>query len=437
MKNFLSFRMLLFLSLAYLGLVGLLYSILWRAQALDLQLFETPAESGRAGEQLGDHETVQFNFKRKGNPRIDLRLVNATKHCVHAFYYMWYGNKDTDGHYIHWNHRYLPHWNKELAGKYPEGKHTPPGDIGSIFYPELGCYSSGDPVVVERHVQQMRDAGIGVASVSWYPPGRSDEEGTPSDSLLPLLLDLADKHGLKVAIHSEPYKERTPQTFAEDLQYIHRSYSKHPALYKMPRLDHDGIARHLPLVYVYDSYLSSVRDWAEVLQYEGKSSIRGKAYDCIAIGLLVEKSHMSAMVAGGFDGFYTYFASDGFSYGSDTSHWATLAKYAADKGLVFIPSIGPGYDDTKVRPWNARTTKKREDGGYYKRMFVTALEAGATFISITSFNEWHEGTQIEPAIPMTTKTLQYQSYYPYPPHFYLQLTKELSQNIQCSLQHSR
>ena len=51
----------------------------------------------------------------------------------------------------------------------------------------------------------------------------------------------------------------------------------------------------------------------------------------------------------GFDGFYTYFASSGFTYGSKQANWMSLKLYARDENLIFIPSIGPGYIDTNVR----------------------------------------------------------------------------------------
>lgn len=80
---------------------------------------------------------------------------------VHLFYYPWYGNPETDGKYLHWNHRYLPHWRKEEAQKWPLGTHVPPGDIGSNFYPALGPYSSADPVIVNKHMMQVQSSGAG------------------------------------------------------------------------------------------------------------------------------------------------------------------------------------------------------------------------------------------------------------------------------------
>lgn len=133
-------------------------------------------------------------------------------------------------------------------------------------------------------------------------------------------------------------------------------------------------------------------------------SIRGSSADCFVLFLMVEHSH-SEYVRNGFDGFYTYFAADGFTYGSSTHNWPALRKLASATGTVFVPSVGPGYVDTSVRPWNGATTRERRGTQYYDRMWKKALpqvsgkkDDGIEVVSITSFNEWHEGTQIEPAV---------------------------------------
>ena len=68
-------------------------------------------------------------------------------------------------------------------------------------------------------------------------------------------------------------------------------------------------------------------EWARVLKHGGPHSVRGKDYDCIAIALLVERTHMQFAVDGGFDGVYTYFAADGFSFGSTFTNWDTISKF--------------------------------------------------------------------------------------------------------------
>jgi len=54
---------------------------------------------------------------------------------AHAFYYSWYGNPETNGHWRHWDH--------PVAARTEEQKHTcvPPDDIGANFYPAMGLYS--------------------------------------------------------------------------------------------------------------------------------------------------------------------------------------------------------------------------------------------------------------------------------------------------------
>ena len=453
------FKFIVLLSLVYLGLVGWLYSVLWKSHAFNLLL---------EAEDHDNHEDVQFDFKRLNKPLViedrqhplnttveatalstiapattdAYRKTNPShssshskygppNYCLHVFYYLWYGNTEKDGHYYHWNHRYLPHWDQNVAKRYPLGRHVPPDDVAANFYPALGPYSSKDPTVIEKHMRQLRQAGIGVLCVSWYPPGLSDDEGPPPDTQIPLLLDIAHNHSIAVAIHIEPYRDRSPRTVRKDLEYIHERYSLHPAFHKIRTASHGDQLR--PIVYLYDSYLSPAQEWAELLSPRGSLTIRGTPFDMVAIGLLVEESHKNFITVGGFDGFYTYFASNMFTYGSTSANWKAMSTFAKANNLLFIPSVGPGYEDTRVRPWNAVNSKGREGGSYYDRMFGAALgDAQATVISVTSFNEWHEGTQIEPALPKSAAGFTYLDYLPHAPDFYLEKTRQFSQQLHCN-----
>jgi glycoprotein endo-alpha-1,2-mannosidase len=55
-----------------------------------------------------------------------------------------------------------------------------------------------------------------------------------------------------------------------------------------------------------------------------------------------------------------------------------------------------------------------------------ASDVRPDFLSITSFNEWHEGTQIEPAIRKKVGTdLYYLDYGLQGPYYYLGLTRKI------------
>ncbi|MCP9257911.1 Glycoprotein endo-alpha-1,2-mannosidase [Dirofilaria immitis] len=327
------------------------------------------------------------------------------EYSVQIFYYPWYGNPKFDsGEYYHWNHRFIPHWDSNISHKYPRGSHIPPLDIGSSFYPLLGSYSSRDPAVIEQHMKWMSSAGIDVVIVSWYPPkflmNKKRKQlwnlGSttfykiffkatrhPWNDLISILLDIVAKYRMKLSFHLEPYKNRNGESLRSDIEYIIDNYGNHSALYRMKRP-------------------------------KSRQS------------LLVKSEDRHSLLAAGFDGIYTYFAAVGFSYGSTPSNWPSLSAFCRKNDLIFIPSVGPGYDDRRVRPWNSENYKDRMNGKYYADMFEMAHVARANIITITSFNEWHEGTQIEPAIPFIDNNTGFvYSTYVQGPEQYLHQTLDL------------
>lgn len=168
----------------------------------------------------------------------------------------------------------------------------------------------------------------------------------------------ARAHGLRVALHAEPYSDRTPAGVVEHVEAL------------------------LPLgisdVYVYEPSLSPDEEW--IAANERLDGIRVFAH-----------THLPGRAAaGGFDGLYTYdvLVFDGSSFGR-------ICEGARKLELVCAPSVGPGFDsrratgDTRIRP--------REGGGTYDAMWSAAIGARPDLVTVTSFNEWHEGTQIEPA----------------------------------------
>ncbi|CAG5130168.1 unnamed protein product [Candidula unifasciata] len=343
-------------------------------------------------------------------------ILSQPNYNVHIFYYPWYKNVNTDGKYAHWNHRLLPHWSDKHFMN--SGQHVPPEDIGANYYPKLGAYSSADPAVIDAHMQQIRAAGPGVLSVSWYPPHFVGSSETPVDDIMMKLFDAAAKYQLKIAFHFEPFKNRSGQTLREVVKYVIETYGNHTAFYRL-----QSSSRQLPVFYVYDSYQIQPQLWAEALYKDGQFSIRNTKYDAIFLGLLVEFEHFNHLTDSGFDGFYTYFASNGFVYGSTWHNWPSIASEAKKRNLIFVPSIGPGYLDTRVRQWNGKNTKLRLNGKYYENAFKSALAVKPKLLSITSFNEWHEGTQVEAAVPKTVSSFKYEDYQPNGPEFYLNLTR--------------
>jgi hypothetical protein len=257
---------------------------------------------------------------------------------VSAFYYPWYGTPARDGAYQHWS----------------QNGHTPPNDIASAYYPAAGVYSSSDGAVVARQMREIKAAGIDEIAVSWW--GR----GSAEDERLAAVAAAARADGIAVAAHLEPYRGRTVDGTVDDVTYL-RTY---------------GISTF----YVYRPFDFSVSDWAAA----------APALHAGGGVFFAQTALVGAAAAAGFDGVYTY---DIVVYGG--GKFGRLCAQAHAVKLLCAPSVGPGYDAR--RGSGDPVLKPRRNGATYDAMWKAAIQAGAERVTITSYNEWHEGTQIEPA----------------------------------------
>ncbi len=155
---------------------------------------------------------------------------------VHAFYYPWYGNPD----FSHWNHHVAVR--KGPSRQYPGGD-----DIGANFYPLLGCYSSYSPRDLDRHMEMLRRARVGVVAVSWWG------KGSFSHRSLPGLFASAEKLRININFHIEPHigpGGRNARPTREAIVHLVDTYGSHSALYR------DPAHGNRPFFYIYDSYLT-------------------------------------------------------------------------------------------------------------------------------------------------------------------------------------
>ncbi|WP_199768721.1 LamG-like jellyroll fold domain-containing protein [Sphingobacterium sp. HMA12] len=358
------------------------------------------------------NKTLEIQEKYEATNK-SLMLKNATlvaenlDYNTFGFYYNWYGNAEFDNGYFHWGHDILPGPGQTTSPGYIPGTN---GDIAANFYPQLGTYSSKDPVTIRKHMEMFVRAGVGVVALSWW-----NELGTSEPEKIASLLNIANEYGLKVCFHIEPFGGRNAATMKTGMSQLIDNYGNHPAFYRLGGK---------PVFFIYDSYLTSPSEWATLLSPNGSQTIRNTPYDALVIGLWLEgmNTQPAIILNANFDGFYTYFAADGFTYGATSANWAAMQTWAQQNNKLFIPSVGPGYIDTRIRPWNTATTRNRNNGQYYDNMYQKALDAGTELISITSFNEWHEGSQIEPATPFSSSAFTYLDYGNLSPEYYLDRT---------------
>jgi glycoprotein endo-alpha-1,2-mannosidase len=252
------------------------------------------------------------------------------------FFYPWYSNPRHDGQYGHW----------------AQGGHAPPFDIASAFFPMRGPYSSDDPYVLGAQMRDIANSGVDEVVSSWW--GRGSQE----DQRLPSVMRAAKRRGLEVAVQLEPYPGRTIDSIAADLVYI-RSL---------------GVRD----VYVYRTMDFTPEEWNRITRQP------------LGLRLFGQTNLVRFAAHAGFAGFYTY---DIVVY--DAAKFDRFCRQARALGILCAPSVGPGYDASAAT--GDPQVKNRLLGATYDSMWRAALRAGVDLVTITSYNEWSEGTQIEPA----------------------------------------
>lgn len=72
------------------------------------------------------------------------------------------------------------------------------------------------------------------------------------------------------------------------------------------------------------------------------------------------------------------------------------AQQSFGSGKLWVATVMPGYNDLRIRPGVGFATD-RAGGSYYQQAWNAAIASKPNWVVITSFNEWPEGTYIEPS----------------------------------------
>jgi glycoprotein endo-alpha-1,2-mannosidase len=293
---------------------------------------------------------------------------------VTAFYYLWYGTLEHDKSWRHWN----------------QNGHLPPDDIASQFYPERGPYSSRDTAVLAEQMADLRSARIGVIAVSWWGQGSWDDQS------LDALFSAAQAAGVQIAFHLEPYAGQTAASAVADIRYLLGRFGSSPALYRVSRPTAASTSKAPRAVF----YLFAPSRMPASQLKAALRGLRETADDSIV--MIHSPNAISALRDGG-DGIYTY-----NPMASPDSFGTLVADCKADN-LIASPSVSPGFDNREAVA-TAQQVVDRQDGAHYDAMWQAALATNPDWIGVVSFDEWHEGTQIEPARDYSGATRTYTGY---------------------------
>jgi glycoprotein endo-alpha-1,2-mannosidase len=270
--------------------------------------------------------------------------------------------------------------------------------------PELGEYDDRDAAVIGQHLAWSRDAGLGLWVTSWWGPGSREDETTQRAILTHPELD-----DFRIAVLYETTgrtRDFTNYTaVGPDVAYLARTYFDHPNYLRI-----DG----RPVLFVYLTRVLEQRGELEAVLTSIREAAAAEGHAVFVVG-----DHVFGRAPGGvgqmalLDGVtgYDVYGSMGVkgyasrsqvdAYFAQQARWRTLAQGAR---VAFVPAVTPGFNDTAVRAGHAPLSRQLGPEAEFGSLFQAMLEGAVLqadpraggMVLVTSWNEWHEDTQIEP-----------------------------------------
>lgn len=295
-------------------------------------------------------------------------------HHVLAFYYGWWGTPAGSSGWRHW-----------------EGVDAQRRTIANTaHYPQGGVYDSHDRLTLERQFGQMHAAGITGVIASWWGRGSFD------DRSLDLALPVARRHGMALTAYYEqvPLPDAaTPSAKADavlgDLTYLLDRHGADPAWLKVGGR---------PVIFVFRRAIGQLGldGWWVVNQ---RLRQRSPAPLLIAD---VDLDQPTGPVSAAFAGVHAYNNSD-HTAGKSAAEIGAWAAEAFPRwtrrwqGRITCLTLIPGFGNLKTGDAAARRPTERHGGATYRTLGEQAIRARPDWLLVTSWNEWHEGTEIEPS----------------------------------------
>ncbi len=242
----------------------------------------------------------------------------------------------------------------------------------------LSPYTSADQATIEAHVAQAKQAGIDALVLDWYGP---QVENNQTETNMRILLDKAQMYGTKAALTVD-----IAGPFINNLDDLTQALlvvrDRHAA--------HEGYLRvnGRPIVFFWREGYYSVETWAALRQQIDPN----RSMLWIAEGL--DTAYLRV-----FDGLYLYSIAWSPDPASVLLRWGReVRQWSAANGVFrhWIATVMPGYNDLVTGRSDA-FVRDRNQGEYYRATWAGAIQSEADIVVITSFNEWLEGSHIEPS----------------------------------------
>ncbi len=274
---------------------------------------------------------------------------SGTSPLVLAFYYTWYDDNT---------------WQDSKVPDYPVVR-----------------YVSTDRAAMGRHIEQAQRNGIDALMVAWYGPTGQWNQTEPN---LTALLDEANARNFKIGILFETTSPffSGPGDATAALRHALSVHANHPAFLRV---------NGKPVIFFWRPTLWGIDTWRSIRSQVDPNN------SSLWISEGVDTSYLSV-----FDGHHLYSntwnpPADLTAVNQKFARQVASARQSYGSYKYWVATVMPGYNDTRTGRSNA-FAKDREGGAYYERSWSAAIASSPDWVVLTSFNEWPEGSYIEPSV---------------------------------------
>jgi hypothetical protein len=307
-------------------------------------------------------------------------------------------------------------WAWDDCGEAHDPSHVGAGglrDIASIYYPLIGPYDDRDPAVQQYHVRLAKASGIDAFIVDWY--GMTSHGDFPViDRNFQSMLRYAESHNFGLAVDYYAYAfylggasptvsaEFTNRTEAirqvhDDLAHVIQQYGPSPAYVKF---------NGKPVIFVFASQALSPSEWTEIVK-----ALHAEGLEAFFIRFSSDFRFRPA-----FNTFFPWIGAHEVVLDHyDPIAWINgRAEELRSHDLQVGLNVWPGFDSTPVADWCYGLGKiqiDRQNGLLYNRTWNAAIKNSPQWIEVATFNDWNEGTIVEPTQQFRYRYLYATAYY--------------------------
>ncbi|HLK56916.1 MAG TPA: glycoside hydrolase family 71/99-like protein [Chthonomonadaceae bacterium] len=286
------------------------------------------------------------------------------------------------------------HWGWHWTMNHFQPDHTVGGkrDAASHYYPLIGLYDSNDPDALECQVLLMKFAGIDGVFIDWSGTDDFLDYGINHRNTL-RLIPFLKRAGLKFAV---VYEDATvPKLIAANKLAQAEAVAHGQALMRWLQANWFADSAYLkqegrPVFLVFGSGYYQSDQWNQIFSVLPQPP------------QFFTESYRRTPAVGGFD-----WPQPG--KGTENSFRETERFYTLSKGWPqSIPAAFPRFHDIYQEAGVQKSWGTIEDRGgkTYSETLENALKSRAGMIQLVTWNDWGEGTQIEPSVEFGYRDLE-------------------------------